>query len=81
MTPSRRRLALIGALAASALLAAVAQATNYSLWINGRNGGGQVHNHADFSYWGPATTAAGVNKKAINWDGYNNIATTNGGGQ
>ena len=78
MTPSLRRIALIGALAASALLAAVAQATNYSLWINGRTGGGQVHNHSDFSYWGPATTAAGVNKKAINWDGYNNIATTNG---
>ena len=78
MTPSLRRIALIGALAASALLAAVAQATNYSLWINGRTGGGQVHNQSDFSYWGPATTAAGVNKKAINWDGYNNIATTNG---
>ncbi len=28
--------------------------------------------------WGPATTAAGVNKKSINRDGYNNIATTNG---
>jgi hypothetical protein len=26
---------------------------------------------------GPATTAAGVNKKSVNWDGYNNIATTN----
>ncbi|MBL8308434.1 MAG: hypothetical protein JNM33_17205 [Rubrivivax sp.] len=56
-----------------------AQATNYSLWINGRGGGGQVGNHADFSYWGPATTAAGVNKKSVNWDGYNRISSTNGG--
>ncbi len=53
------------------------QATNYSLWVNGRGGGGQVGNHADFTYWGPATTAAGVNKKSVNWDGYNSIATTN----
>lgn len=59
-------------------LFAVAHATNYSLWVNGRGGGGQVGNHADFSYWGPATTAAGVNKKSVNWDGYNNIASTNG---
>lgn len=71
-----RRLAWVLA-AGVALLAAGAQATNYSLWINGRTGGGQVGNHADFSYWGPATTAAGVNKKSVNWDGYNSIATTN----
>ena len=64
-------------LAAAALVAA--QAANYSLWINGRTGGGQVGNHADFTYWGPATTAAGVNKKSVNWDGYNRISTTNGG--
>ena len=64
--------------AAAALLGAVAQATNYSLWINGRTGGGQVGNHADFTYWGPATTAAGVNKKSVNWDGYNRISSTNG---
>jgi len=71
---------LIGAAAVVATVVAMgvgAQATNYSLWINGRTGGGQVGNHADFSYWGPATTAAGVNKKSVNWDGYNNIATTN----
>ena len=65
-------------LVAAGALAVVAQATNYSLWINGRSGGGQVGNHADFSYWGPATTAAGVNKKSVNWDGYNRISTTNG---
>ncbi len=55
----------------------VAQTTNYSLWINGRTGGGQVGNHSDFGYWGPASTAAGVNKKAVNWDGYNNISSQN----
>jgi hypothetical protein len=66
-----------GVVAVVALVAG-AQATNYSLWINGRTGGGQVGNHADFSYWGPATVAAGVNKKSVNWDGYNRISTTNG---
>jgi hypothetical protein len=63
----------------AAVTVVAAQATNYSLWINGRTGGGQVGNHADFSYWGPATTAAGVNKKSVNWDGYNRISSTNGG--
>ena len=38
-----------GLVAAGAWLA-VAQATNYSLWINGRTGGGTVGNHADFRY-------------------------------
>lgn len=73
-----RRLAWAAAAAAVLGAGVAAQATNYSLWINGRTGGGQVNNHADFTYWGPATTAAGVNKKAINWDGYNRISTTNG---
>ncbi len=48
--------------------------TNYSLWINGRTGGGQLGNYADFTYWGPNATAAGVNKKSVNWDGYNHIS-------
>ncbi len=52
-------------------------ATNYSLWINGRNGSGAVGNYADFTYWGPAGTAAGVNKKSVNWDGYNRVSTQN----
>ncbi len=75
-----RRLALRIALALglAAAAAAAVQATNYSLWINGRTGGGQVGNHADFAYWGPAATAAGVNKKSVNWDGYNRISSTNG---
>jgi hypothetical protein len=54
--------------------AVVGQSTNYSLWINGRTGGGQIGNYNDFTYWGPSTTAAGVNKKAVNWDGYNRIS-------
>lgn len=56
---------------------ALAHATNYSLWINGRTGGGQLGNHADFSYWGPATANAGVNKKSVNWDGYNHVSDQN----
>lgn len=65
---------------AAALLGwgAVAQATHFSLWINGRDNGKAVAgNHADFTYWGPDTANAGVNKKSVNWDGYNHIADQN----
>jgi hypothetical protein len=55
-----------------------ASATNYTLWINGRTGGGVVGNYASFTYWGPDTAAAGVNKKSVNWDGYSSIASQNG---
>ena len=79
MITARRVLLAAGGLGLALAAVVAAQATNYSLWINGRGGGGQVGNHADFSYWGPATTAAGVNKKAVNWDGYNRISSTNGG--
>ncbi|HRI51351.1 MAG TPA: hypothetical protein PLW65_14320 [Pseudomonadota bacterium] len=60
--------------------AGAASATNYTLWIHGRNsGGGTVAGtYNDFRYWGPATASAGVNKKAVNWDGVSSIATTNG---
>jgi hypothetical protein len=58
-------------LAASSL----ACATNYTLWINGRTGGGTIGDYNSFTYWGPSSTAAGVNKKAVNWDGYNSIAS------
>ncbi len=71
-----RRIAL-GAAAVGLGLAALAHATNYTLWVNGRTGGGQLGNYADFSYWGPAGKAAGVNKKAVNWDGYNSISNQN----
>ncbi|MFG6468901.1 hypothetical protein [Roseateles sp. BYS87W] len=70
-----RRFPLV-VLGAAALVGA-AFATNYSLWINGRTGGGVAGNYADFTYWGPASTAAGVNKKAVNWDGYNHISDQN----
>ena len=62
------------------LSAGTASATNYTLWIHGRNsGGGTVAGtYADFKYWGPASTAAGVNKKAVNWDGVSTISATNG---
>jgi hypothetical protein len=53
----------------------LASATNYTLWINGRTGGGTIGNYNSFSYWGPSTTAAGVNKKAVNWDGRSSIAS------
>ena len=78
LTTMTRRVLIGLAVAAAGLLGLAAQATHYSLWINGRTGGGQVGNHADFTYWGPATTAAGVNKKSVNWDGYNRISSTNG---
>lgn len=71
----RTLLAFAGATALC--LAGAAFATNYSLWINGRTGGGVIGNYADFSYWGPATTEAGVNKKAVNWDGRSRISDQN----
>ncbi|MFN3789906.1 hypothetical protein [Massilia sp.] len=58
----------------------LAAATNYTLWINGRAGGavGAAGNYEDFSYWGPSSTPAGVNKKAVNWDGRSSIASQSG---
>ncbi|QRK08962.1 hypothetical protein JQX13_01970 [Archangium violaceum] len=65
-------------IAATALVGAEASATNYSLWIHGRNSGTtQRGNYADFSYWGPSSTAAGVNKKAVNWLGTQKISVEN----
>ena len=66
----------IGLLSLTAV-SSIASAANYTLWVNGRGGGGVVGNYGSFSYWGPATTAAGVNKKAVNWDGKNSIASQN----
>jgi len=61
------------------LLSSEAFATNYTLWIHGRNSGTtQPGNYADFSYWGPSSTAAGVNKMAVNWNGTQRIAVENG---
>jgi hypothetical protein len=61
-----------------AIISFNAGATNFSLWINGKGGGGVVGNYNDFKYWGPSTVNAGVNKKAVNWDGYNTIASQSG---
>ena len=58
--------------------AGFAQATNYTLWINGRNSGGTPGNYNDFRYWGPDSAPAGVNKKAVNWDGRSSIASQSG---
>ncbi|KFA88940.1 hypothetical protein [Archangium violaceum] len=73
------RTAVLAATATAALLVAPeASATNYTLWIHGKNGGGtQRGNYADFSNWGPSSVAAGVNKKAVNWDGRQKISVEN----
>ncbi|RYZ46835.1 MAG: hypothetical protein EOO72_01040, partial [Myxococcaceae bacterium] len=71
---------LIGAAVAAAtlLVSTEAAATNYTLWIHGKNGNStKAGNYGDFSYWGPANTAAGVNKKAVNWNGTQRIGTEN----
>ena len=72
------RTALIAGLATALLAAPEASATNYTLWIHGKNGGGtQGGNYNDFSNWGPSSTAAGVNKKAVNWKGNQRISVEN----
>jgi len=55
-----------------------AGATNYSLWVNGRTGGGVVGNYDSFTYFGPSAVPAGVNKKSANWDGRSSIASQSG---
>jgi len=57
------------------LVAGLASATNYTLWINGRTGGGTVGDYNSWTYWGPSVVDAGVNKKAVNWDGRGSIAS------
>jgi hypothetical protein len=56
----------------------LASATNYTLWINGRTGGGAIGNYNSWNYWGLSTIAAGVNKKSVNWDGRSSIANQSG---
>ena len=62
-------------LVALLLVALSANAANYALWVHGRDGGGQPGNYEDFTGWGPASVNAGVNKKAVNWDGRSRIST------
>jgi hypothetical protein len=73
MPPLSRSLALLTMIVA----ASPALADNYTLWIHGRGGGGTAGNYADFGAWGPSTVNAGVNKKAVNWDGRSKIADQN----
>jgi len=60
------------------LAAGMASATNYSLWVNGRTGGGAIGNYNDFTYFGPNATPAGVNKKSVNWDGRSAVSAQSG---
>jgi hypothetical protein len=53
----------------------LASATNYTLWINGRTGGGVVGDYNSWTYWGPSGVEAGINKKSVNWDGRSSIAS------
>ena len=76
MSRFMRKLVLM-CLASLAAVSSIASAANYSLWINGRTGGGVVGDYNSFTYWGPGTTAAGVNKKSVNWDGRSSIASQN----
>jgi hypothetical protein len=61
------------------LIGAQASAANYTLWIHGRSGATSTTpaNYNDWRYWGPSTTAAGVNKRAVNWNGTQRIANEN----
>lgn len=70
----------LAALLCSLLLsmATSAHAADYSLWLKGRGSGGAIGNYQDFSYWGAAGVAAGVNKRAVNWDGVGTIAGASG---
>ncbi|WP_119152915.1 hypothetical protein [Caldimonas tepidiphila] len=71
----KARLFVLAGSVSAVLVALSAVAANYSLWVHGRGGVGQIGNYADFTYWGPATANAGVNKRSVNWDGYNRIST------
>ncbi|MES3025079.1 MAG: hypothetical protein V4857_26190 [Pseudomonadota bacterium] len=71
------RLALSAFLLSLTAATGIASAANYTLWVNGRGGGGVAGDYNNFGAWGPSTTAAGVNKKAVNWDGRSSIASQN----
>jgi hypothetical protein len=80
-TRSALKSTVIAAAAAAAAVFGMVTSTyaaNYTLWINGRSNTAKEGNYNDFaSYWGPASTAAGVNKRAVNWNGYDRIAVKN----
>jgi len=74
-TPIAATLASLCVLAVSS----TASATNYTLWVHGysplRTTNAGTYN--DFAYFGPSSRSAGVNKRAVSWDGQKDIATTN----
>ena len=52
-----RWLTMLCLLGITGLSAGLASATNYTLWINGRTGGGTIGDYNSFTYWGPSSTA------------------------
>ena len=75
----RHHLLAATAMAAALVAPSIASAANYTIWVHGRNTSGntQPGNHSNFNYWGSASSAAGVNKRAANWDGKSKIADQN----
>ena len=73
-----RRFCVASLCIAGFLFAGDAHATKYSLWIHGRNQGSQQGNYNDWSAWGSSTASAGINKRAVNWDGSSSISSSNG---
>jgi hypothetical protein len=63
--------------AAALLISTSAGATNYTLWIHGKDQSSQPGNYDDWGAWGPSSVSAGVNKKAVNWDGVSHISDQN----
>ena len=82
MPSTLKKLALLAALPATLLVASEASATNYTIWIHGRNSGGTP---SGFSYWARSGynsnnnvgQAIGVNAVAADYDGTAHIATSN----
>lgn len=74
-------LAAAAAFVSTTAISLEAGATNYTLYVHGRNTGTPTNaaNPADFSYWGAAASATGPNAKAVNWNGTGYISATNGG--
>jgi hypothetical protein len=54
------------------------KAKKYTLYINGRSeNSGAVGDYYDWSYWGGPISDGGLNKRAVNWNGKDNVASTN----
>ena len=71
-----KKLVSLIAAAVALLVAMPAYATNYTLWIHGRHSG----TPSGWSYWQSDNSSyviSGTNVVAVNYDGYQHIATTN----